>query len=86
MDEQYGARLSTHNLRPRKPRDYGHLHTTLEHTVMTQYSIKKGLKVFGNAGVDAVTSELKQLHDRKVIQPVLPSKMTNEMKRMLYHT
>ena len=81
MDEQYGARLSTHNLRPRKPRDYGHLHTTLEHTVMTQYSIKKGLKVFGNAGVDAVTSELKQLHDRKVIQPVLPSKMTNEMKR-----
>jgi hypothetical protein len=37
MDTRYGARVSTHNLCPRKARDYGHLHTTLEHTAMTQY-------------------------------------------------
>jgi hypothetical protein len=81
MDEQYGARLSTHNLRPRKPRDYGHLHTTLEHTVMTQYSVNKGIQIFGDAGIDAVTQELKQLHDRKVIIPVMTSSMSKEMKR-----
>ena len=81
MDEQYGARLSTHNLRPRKPRDYGHLHTTLEHTVMTQYSVNKGIQIFGDAGIDAVTQELKQLHDRKVIIPVMMSSMSKEMKR-----
>jgi hypothetical protein len=67
FDDKYGARMSTHGLRPRKPRDYGHLHTTLEHIVMTQYSVKKGLKVFGEAGVEAVLQELQQLHDRKVI-------------------
>ena len=81
MENRYGARISTHGLRPRKPRDYGHLHTTLEHTVMTQYSVKKGLKIFGEAGVDAVLSELKQLHDREVIEPVKASGLSREEKR-----
>jgi hypothetical protein len=80
MDNKYGARVSTHGLRPRKPRDYGHLHTTLEHTVMTQYSVKKGLKIFGEAGVEAVVSELKQLHDRAVIEPVQASTLSREDK------
>jgi hypothetical protein len=31
---------------------------------MTQHSIKKGIKLFGQAGVDAVSKELQQLHDR----------------------
>jgi Reverse transcriptase (RNA-dependent DNA polymerase)/Zinc knuckle len=81
FDDKYGARLSTHGLRPRKPRDYGHLHTTLEHIVMTQYSVKKGLKVFGAAGVDAVLQELQQLHDRKVIRPVQASSLSYEEKK-----
>jgi hypothetical protein len=80
MDEKYGARISTHNLRPRKPRDYGHLHTTLEHTAMTQYSVKKGLQMFGEAGVEAVMQELKQLHDRSVIKPVNPQTLSHETK------
>ncbi|CAB9513638.1 hypothetical protein SEMRO_603_G174000.1 [Seminavis robusta] len=41
----------------------------LEHVALTQYSINKGLKVFGNAGAEAVISEMKQLHDRKVGEP-----------------
>jgi hypothetical protein len=63
MKQQYGERHAKHDLRPRRPRDYGHLHAMLEHTTMTQYTINKGLKVFGEAGTEAVLSELKQLHD-----------------------
>ena len=37
----------------------------LRHTVLTQYTLKKGLQVFGPAGVEAVYKELLQLHDRK---------------------
>jgi hypothetical protein len=46
-----------------KPHDFRHIHTELEHTAMTQHGLKKGLKEFGDAGVEAVLSELKQLHD-----------------------
>jgi hypothetical protein len=58
MDAQYGERTAAYNLRPRKPRDYGQIHTTLEHTVLTQMSMKKGIREFGDTGVDAVLSEL----------------------------
>ena len=36
---------------------------------MMQYSLKKGLKVFGTPGPEAVYKEMKQLHDRKVCLP-----------------
>jgi hypothetical protein len=36
---------------------------------MTQHSIKKGLQIFGEAGADAVVSEMQQLHNRSVIEP-----------------
>jgi hypothetical protein len=45
------------------------MHATLEGTTMTQHTIKRGLKLFGKAGTHAVLQELKQLHDRKVVQP-----------------
>ena len=62
--------MKTHKPRvPRKPRDYDHVHATLAHTVMTQMSMKKGIKEFGDAGVDAVLVELQQLHDRDVLEP-----------------
>jgi hypothetical protein len=41
----------------------------LAETMLTQYSVKKGLKVFGKAGADAVVKELQQLHDRGVMMP-----------------
>jgi hypothetical protein len=81
MDDKYGTRTDAYDLRPRKPRDYSHLHTTLEHTVMTQYSVKKGLKVFGEAGVEAVLGELQQLHGRKVIEPVAPDSLSLQEKK-----
>ena len=35
--------------------------------------MKKGIKMFGDAGVEAVQTELQQLHDRKVLEPKIPS-------------
>jgi hypothetical protein len=61
------------------------MHTTLEHTMMTQFSIKRGIKEFGDAGVDAVLSELQQLHDRKVLQPTMANELTREEKRAALH-
>jgi hypothetical protein len=81
MDQQYGERTSSYNLRARKPRDYGHLHATLEHTVLTQHSMKKGIKEFGDAGVDAVLKELQQLHDRNVLEPRLANELSRDDKR-----
>ena len=46
-------------------------------TILTQYHISKGLKVFGKAGADAVLKELTQLHERLVIAPLNGKDMTN---------
>jgi Reverse transcriptase (RNA-dependent DNA polymerase) len=78
MDEKYGPRTQQYDLRPRKPRDYGHMHATidgnfnatLDSIAMTQHGMRKGLQIFGKAGEDAVTKELTQLHERKVIKPI----------------
>jgi hypothetical protein len=69
MDATYGPRTSAYDLRARKPRDYGHIHTTLESTMFTQHNVRKGMKLFGEAGVDAVKKELTQLHERGVLAP-----------------
>ena len=45
-------------------------------TVLTQYHVSKGLKVYGEKGIEAVLSELKHLRDRMVIEPQHPEKMT----------
>jgi hypothetical protein len=34
-----------------------------------QMSMKKGLKMFGKGGIEAVHGEMQQLHDRKVMEP-----------------
>ena len=78
---RYGPRTDVYNLRPQRPRDYGHLHTSLEHSVMTQHNMKTGLKLFGEAGTDAVIKELRQLHEREALEPKNPDYMTKEEKR-----
>ena len=42
--------------------------TTLNHTIMTQYTLKTGLVMFGPPGTKGVFKEMKQLHDQKVCQ------------------
>jgi hypothetical protein len=48
---------------------------------MTQYSMKKGLKVFGDAGATAVLKELEQLHDLKMLARKNGDKMTHIEKK-----
>ena len=48
--------------------------------VTKQYGVKQGIKMFGEDGVDAVLTELKQLHDRTVVSPINPKLMTKEMR------
>jgi hypothetical protein len=78
MDTRYGARSGHYNLRPRKAPDYSHIHTTV---AMTQYSMKKGLEVFGEAGKAAITTELQQLHDLKALEPCDPKSLTYSEKK-----
>jgi hypothetical protein len=96
MDTRYGERLGRHNLRPRKrpngkylnairPQDHSQLHATLEHYVMTQHSVKKGLRLFGDAGKDAVYSEMQQLHEMEAIEPKSSDMLTHEEKRASLH-
>ena len=42
---------------------------TLRHTVLTQYTLKKGLQVFGPPGMEAVYKELQQLNEHNVGEP-----------------
>ena len=81
MDAQYGPRTGKYDLRARKPRDYGHLHITLESIAMTQHSVRKGLKIFGEAGVIAVTKELVQLHERGVVEPKFIQDLDGDQKQ-----
>ena len=53
---------------------------------MTQLNMNKGIKEFGDAGVDAVLSKLQQLYNRKkVLEPVTASELTREEKRAALH-
>eukprot|EP00957_Ditylum_brightwellii_P118203 9015624-Ditylum_brightwellii.AAC.1 len=41
----------------------------VEHSILTQYNVSKGLHLFGKEGTDIVMSELQQLHKRMVMDP-----------------
>ena len=51
-------------------------------TLFTQYILKKGIKVFGEAVITAVKEELQQLDTRKVMEPIDGNEMTREEKRV----
>jgi hypothetical protein len=72
-----------HGLRPRKPRDYSHMHShaTIMHHAMTQYSLKKGLKKFQKVGEAAVSNELKQLHMRETFTPQHSNDLSDSQKQ-----
>ena len=54
----------------------------LRYTVLTQYTLKKGLQAFGPPGVEAVYKELQQLHERKVGEPRDTSTLSPMQKKM----
>jgi hypothetical protein len=72
---------SIYGLRPRRARDYSHLHTNIVHHAMTQYSLNKGLRKFKVKGEQAVEKELEQLHLKETFAPVEVSNLTPRQKR-----
>ena len=50
-------------------------------TILDQFHVYKGLKVFGEPRVAAVLKDLKQLHDRMVMDPKNADKMTTSKKK-----
>ena len=49
-------------------------------TILTQYRIKQGLKVFGNKVEAAVRKELHQSHDIRVVEPKKPRDLSYEQR------
>eukprot|EP00957_Ditylum_brightwellii_P072115 5481769-Ditylum_brightwellii.AAC.1 len=49
-------------------------------TILTQYHKSRGIKVFGQKGVDAVLTELKQLHEHLVMKPKKAKELTRKEK------
>ena len=52
------------------------------HSLMTQHMLHKGLKIFGERGVKAISKEVGQLHDRTCFQLIsIKSMNANERRR-----
>ena len=51
-------------------------------TILTKYHIWKGIKVFGNPGVNAFLKELKQLHGGMVMNTKNPDDISHEENRV----
>jgi Reverse transcriptase (RNA-dependent DNA polymerase)/Zinc knuckle len=86
MDTKYGVRTHGRFMRTRRQRDYSHRfgpEHVLMNTVLTQYPVREGLKVFGEDGANAVLAEMKQLHDRDVMKPVDMRALTSEQRTAL---
>ena len=62
-------------------RDESEFNKYVHEILLSQWGMKQGLKIFGERGVAAVTKELQQLHDRKVIKPMKAHELTDEQRR-----
>ena len=51
-------------------------------TLFTQYSVRKGIKLFEEAAIIVVKEELQQLESRKVMEPIDGTEMTWEENRV----
>jgi len=51
------------------------------HIMMTQMSVKQGIKAFGERGSDAMLKELNQLHEQKALLPLRKEDMSYEQTK-----
>jgi hypothetical protein len=56
--------------------------TGMESVLMTQYNMKQGIKQFGEKGMEALMTELRQLDLRRVLEPMNATALSDEEKRM----
>jgi hypothetical protein len=96
MEAKYGPQTGAYGLRPcKKPSSshmlifssrlnvmYNAVEDPTDHTILSQYSMKKGLKVFSKRGANAMLTELQQLHNRKVMVPKDANKLTHKEKKV----
>jgi hypothetical protein len=84
MDNRYGARTGRYDLHPQRPRDYSHFFAqqiTSDQMITSQMSMKHGLALFGEAGIEAVQKEMLQLHNRKVMKPIHGHTLTRDQRK-----
>jgi hypothetical protein len=48
---------------------------------MTQHSVRKGINIVGNAGVEALLNGLEQIRDCRVFEPKLAVAMSNDLQK-----
>ena len=53
---------------------------TIHHIVLTQIGTKAGIRAYGEEGVKSILKEIKQFHDREVVNPLRPSEITPESR------
>ena len=70
----------TTSFKTRWPRDNGHLHATLEGTMLSQHSMKRH-HTFGRARIDPVLCKLTQIYDWKVLVPKDTKGLTRAQKK-----
>ena len=52
----------------------------VDEVILTQYNMKRGIKLFRERGIAAVKKELQQMNDRAVVKPVSPQLLTKEQR------
>ena len=50
----------------------------VQHLLLSQTGVNKGIKVFGQRGIDVVSKEMQQFHDREFRIPKSPRHLTKE--------
>ena len=63
------------------PSDFLTEHERMEHIALTQYNARQGLKIFGEAGAQAILKEMKQLDTMDVMEPVSWESLSREQKK-----
>jgi hypothetical protein len=73
--------VTTHLVHPDEHMDQEFI--LVAHYIMTQYSMKAGMKKFKERAEEAVSKELSQLHHRDTFEPVNPSNLSNEERKQV---
>jgi len=68
-------------LKPQHPNNFCNLHNTMHRATLMQYTVKKGLEIFGETGEEALTQELLQVHKMNVFNPKSPHELTRVEKK-----
>ena len=55
------------------------------HVILTQYSLKAGMSKFRQDAENAVSKDLRQLHDMETFIPLDPGKLTKQQKKKRWH-